>query len=388
MSIALPAQLKIHRSIRDVPREAWNALLDEHSTPFPDHRYLSAMEESGAASPATGWHARHLGIWQGHRLVAAAPAYVKDDSRGEFVFDGAWATAAERIGFRWYPKLVLDLPFTPVAGPRLLVAKGEDVAARKTQLIRAAIEFARTERLSSIHVHFHLEDEVVLFEREGFASRFGVQYHWQNAGYRTTEDFLARFRSDRRTQIRRERKALLDEGITLRTLRGEQLSGLTAAEVVALYTTTVDRNFGEHFLNEAFFDALLKQMPEYLEFTEARKGGRRVAGAFNIASKSTLYGRYWGALEPHAFLHFNVCLYHPVDECIARGVSKFEPGAGGEHKLTRGFPPALTFSSHLVFHPALDAAVRHYLDSERAAILGGLPSWHADSGLKPLPRDG
>lgn len=386
MSVTLPIQLQVHRSIRELPREAWNALLDEDSTPFVDHRYLSALEDSGAATPQTGWHARHLAIWQGHRLVAAAPAYVKDDSRGEFVFDGAWATAADRIGFPWYPKLLLGVPFTPATGQRILVSREEDRALRQSQLISGAVEFARTEKLSSVHVHFHREDETAVYAKEGFASRFGVQYHWQNEGYADPDEFLARFRSDRRTQIRRERRALVDAGIELRTLRGAALASLTAAEVVALYATTVDRNFGEHFLNESFFAALLSDMPEHVEFIEARREGRRIAGAFNITSKTTLYGRYWGALEPHPFLHFNVCLYRPVDECIARGLMRMEPGAGGEHKLTRGFPPVLTFSSHLVFHPVLDAAVRQYLDSERAAIVGGLPSWHADSGLKSSPR--
>lgn len=382
MSLPLPAQLKIHRSIRDIPREAWNALLSEDSTPFVDHRYLTAMEESGAS----GWHPRHLGVWQGNRLVAAAPAYVKEDSLGEFVFDGAWATAAERIRFAWYPKLVIGLPFTPVTGPRLLVARGEDVAARRGQLVRGAIEYARKERFSSIHVHFHTEGEVQPFETEGFASRYGVQYHWRNQGYATPADFLERFRSDRRTQIKRERRAVADAGIALRTLRGEEVVALDAAEISTLYDRTVDRNFGERFLSADFFRALLRDMPEHVEFVEARKDGRRIAGAFNLASKSTLYGRYWGSFEEQPFLHFNVCLYHPVDECIARGVQRFEPGAGGEHKLTRGFPPVLTYSSHLVFHPALDSAVRQYLTAERAAILSGLPSWHADSGLKSPER--
>ncbi|MFL5320455.1 MAG: GNAT family N-acetyltransferase [Myxococcaceae bacterium] len=382
MSQALPTQLRIHRSIRDIPREAWNALVDPASRPFVDHRYLSALEDSGCARPASGFHARHLCIWQGNRLVAAAPAYVKDDARGEFVFDGSWATASERLGQRWYPKLVLGIPFTPATGRRFLVAQNEDAPARRAQLLRGAIEFARSETLSSIHVHFQHPDENLALEAEGFALRYGVQYQWRNQGYASFEDFLARFRSSRRTQIRRERSAIAKAGITVRTLRGDALRSVTGAEMEALYVTTVNRNYGERFLNEAFFTALLRELPEHVEFTEATKDGRRIAGAFNLSGDGALYGRYWGSFEHQPFLHFNVCLYHPIEECIARSVARFEPGAGGEHKLTRGLPPSLTHSAHLVFHPVLDSAVRRYLESERAAILSGLPSWQSDTGLK------
>lgn len=382
MSQALPFQLRIHRSILDIPREAWNALVDDTARPFMDHRYLAAMEESGCARPATGWHPRHLCIWQGHRLVAAAAAYLKDDAAGEFVFDGSWATASERLGTRWYPKLVLGVPLTPVTGRRLLVAAGEDVRARQSQLLQGAIEFARAERLSSIHVHFQREDENAALAAEGFALRYGVQYQWQNAGYASFDEFLGRFRSDRRNQLKRELASVQSAGIELRTLRGDALQSLTAAEVDALYETTVSRNHGDKFLNAAFFGALLRDLREHVEFTEALRGGKRIAGAFNLLSGNVLYGRYWGSFEHHPFLHFNVCLYQPIKECIERGLARFEPGAGGEHKLTRGLPPQLTHSAHLVFHPVLDGAVRRYLDSERAAILSGLPTWRADSGLK------
>ncbi|RKH54143.1 GNAT family N-acetyltransferase [Corallococcus llansteffanensis] len=383
MSAPLPTTLRLLTSITDVPQTAWDALVDAGSTPFLEWAFLAALEESGSVVPERGWHPRHLTLWRGSRLVAAAPAYLKDDSHGEFVFDAAWATAAERAGLRYYPKLVLAVPFTPVTGRRVLVAPGEDRPTREAELYGAALEYARAEGLSSVHVLFPTPEELPVLEAQGYAVRLGVQYQWTNAGYRTFEDFLGRFHAKRRHQLRRELRAPETQGITLRTLRGEALEELDPADAWRLYVSTVDRYpWGVRSLTPDFFARLLGSFRHRCEFVEARREGRRVAGAFNFIGPRTLFGRYWGALESHPFLHFNVCLYHPVEACIARGLERFEPGTGGEHKLTRGFEPHLTYSAHLFLHPGLDRAVRGFLAHERAAVESGLPLWWAETGFK------
>ena len=383
MSDRLPTQLKVLQDIREVPRAAWNALLTEQSTPFLDWAWLEALESTGCAAPKAGWHPRHLTLWRGNRLIAAAPAYLKDDSVGEFVYDYTWATAAERIGFRYYPKLVLAVPFSPATGERLLVAPSEDRAARQEELVRGALELARAESLSGVHVLFHTAEESKLLERLGFGIRNGVQYHWHNHGYRSFDDFLAELTSKRRHQLKRERRGPSGQGITVRTLRGEALSSVSPGEVFRIYLSTIEKYpWGRKLLNERFFARVLETLPGQVEFVEARRDGALVAGAFNLASPKVLYGRYWGCFEELPFLHFNVCLYHPVEEAIARGLTRFEPGAGGEHKLVRGFLPQVTYSAHWLFQPTLDRAVRNFLDTERAAIATGLPQWRREAGFK------
>lgn len=384
MSQPLPPQLRVLRSIDEVGREAWDALLDGEATPFMRWHWLEALEHGGCTGGRSGWHPHHLTLWRGSRLVAAAPAYLKDDSHGEFVFDWSWATAAERLGLAYYPKLVLAVPFTPATGRRVLVAPGEDRAARTKELAGLALELARSASLSSVHVLFPTEEEAGWLEEAGWALRLGVQYHWRSSGERNQEEFLARFTSRRRTQLRREMKAPAAQGIELGVLRGEALrEAVSGEELFALYASTVDRHpFGQRYLTAPFYSRLLANCPDLLELVEARREGVRIAGALNVSSPSALYGRYWGAFTEVPFLHFNVCLYEGVRQAIARGLSRFEPGAGGEHKLTRGFLPQLTFSAHQVFHSTLDHAVRTFLAHERAAIEQGLPEWRAETGLR------
>jgi uncharacterized protein len=386
MSEPPPSILRVHRAITELPRSSWDALLDDAARPFLEWAFLAALEESGSVSPPHGWHPRHLTLWRGPRLVAAAPAYLKEDSHGEFVSDDAWATAAQRLGVRYWPKLVLAVPFTPATGRRLLVAPGEDREARQAELAHAAREYARAEGLSGVHVLFPTEAEATSLEAAGFTVRLGVQYQWHNAGYASTEDFLARFHSRRRHQLRRELRAPASQGITLRTLRGEELAEVPPSELYRLYTSTVDKYpWGRRLLTPDFFARLLTTFRQGCELVEARKEGRRVAAALNLVGPGVLYGRYWGCFEEHPFLHFNVCLYHPIQEAIARGLLRFEPGAGGEHKLTRGCEPRLTWSAHLLFHPRLQGAVRSFLVHERAAIRAGLPRWRFATGFKRGP---
>jgi predicted N-acyltransferase len=389
VSDRLPSQLKVLQSIRDVPEAAWNALLTETSTPFLEWAWLDALESTGCASPASGWHPRHLTIWRGNRLVAAAPAYVKDDSYGEFVYDFAWASAAERIGYAYYPKLILAVPFSPATGERLLVAQGEERVARQEELVRGALELARAEGQSSLHVLFPTAEEAALLERLGFGIRHGVQYHWENRGYGSVDDFLGELTSKRRHQLRREMRAPVEQGIEIRTVSGEGLAAVDPKDVFAIYRSTVDKYpWGRLHLSPAFFARALETLPHRLEFVEARKDGKLVAGALNLSSPRVLYGRYWGCLEDHPFLHFNVCLYSAVESAIARKLDRFEPGAGGEHKLVRGFLPKVTYSAHWIFQPQLDRAVREFLAAERNAIATGLPQWRKETGFKEARSSG
>jgi predicted N-acyltransferase len=378
-----------------VPEAAWDALCagDPDATPFQRWRWLEALERCGCAVPSRGWHPRHLTVWRGGELVAAAPAYARDDSGGEFVFDGGWAAAAQRAGLAYYPKLVLAVPFTPVPGQRVLVAPGEDRAALEALVFHAAEALCAKEGYPSVHLLFPREATASQAVTAGWARRLGVQFHWQNAGYRAYDDFLARFPSRKRKNLRKERDAAGSQGIALSTRRGRdgELGPEDRSLLWRLYCSTVDKYvWGRRYLTEGFFARALESFPEHLELVEARREGRVIAGALNVASGSHLYGRYWGCFEEHPFLHFHVCYYHAIDACIARGVRTFEGGAGGEHKLSRGFEPTLTLSAHRLFHPGLDRAVRDFLRREEEGLRAALPGLRAASGLRPLeaPGDG
>lgn len=376
--------LRLLGAIDEVPAAAWDALLGPDSTPFMAHAWLHALEASGVASRETGWTPQHLTLWRGEDLVAAAPAYRRDDSRGEFVFDWGWAEAAQTAGIRYYPKLTVAVPFTPATGERMLVAPGEDRGALERALAEAAVAVARDERLSGVHVLFPTGPQAASLEEAGYALRTGVQYHWRNAGYRSYDDFLARFASKQRANLRRERAAAAQQGIAIRTVRGEEARALDPELVHAIYLSTVDKMvWGMRYLNREFFERVLATVPG-VEWVEAVREGRTIAGAFNVASTTRLYGRYWGALEEHRFLHFHVAFYHSIDECIARGVEVFEPGAGGEHKLSRGFEPALTSSAHWIADRRLDRAVRDFLAREAFLLEARVASYRSSTGLKPL----
>lgn len=367
-----------------VSEAAWDALLagDEAATPFQRWVWLDALEKGGCAVPARGWHPHHLALFRGETLIAAAPAYVRDDSHGEFVFDFQWARAAERAGIRYYPKLVLAVPFTPAQGRRVLVAPGEDRAARTRDLLAFAVRAAEAEGLSGVHLLFATPEELAWAEAEGGAHRAGVQFHWRNPGYRSVDDFLARFASKRRNQLRREWRAPGEQGVEIQTRRGDALSVDDAGQVHTLYASTVDRFlWGRRYLTPAFFADVLGRFRQHLELVEARVGDRVIAGAFNVASETHLYGRYWGCVEARPFLHFNVCYYHSIAECIHRGVKVFEGGAGGDHKLARGFEPAVTGSAHWIFHPGLSRAIGEFVGREREAVLSELPALAEASGL-------
>lgn len=404
-------KVRILEALTEVPALAWDALVGAAGSPFLEWRFLQALEEAGCVTPETGWQPLHLTIWEepdaagAERLVAAAPAYVKGHSQGEFVFDWEWASLAQRLGVRYYPKLVVGVPFTPAGGARLLVHP-ELPEAQQRALRRLLCDTLRGVAedlgLSSVHVLFHpaprrhpaprlageppesSADAEALAEA-GFLRRAGVQFHWNNRGYRDFDDYLSRFNAKRRHMLRRERAEVGKAGIQVHTRRGA-FTTADAEDMHQLYVSTVDKfYYGQRYLNPRFFQLMTERMADRLEFVVAQTapGQPLLGGAINFAKAGRLYGRYWGQGEPaHRFLHFEVCYYHSLAECIARGLTVFEPGAGGEHKVARGFEPTLTYSAHLVFDRRLCGLLKPHLQREEAAIAAAVAEAQAESPLR------
>ncbi len=380
----MTARLKVLQSISEVTAAQWNALLRPGDAPVLRWEWLHAMESSGSASPEHGWVATHFTLWNDDALIAAAPAFEKHHSMGEYVYDFGWAQAAQQVGVAYYPKLLVGLPLSPLTARRFIT---DDLTHRDT-LLKAMTDFARAEAFSSLHVLFPPEAEAQALEHDGFFRRSTMQYHWRNPGYATWDDFLTRFDSKRRNQLKRERGAAATQGITLRTVRSHELTEAHAELAWRFYEATASRHaWGPIQLNRAFFHLAFAAMPDAIELVVAERAGNVIAGAFNLHTPTHLYGRYWGCFEEHPFLHFNVCLYHSIDDAIARGLKVFEPGAGGEHKIARGFEPTEIHSVHRVFHPRLDAALKAHTKRERAQVQS-LTSHGAEvAGLKPwIPR--
>jgi uncharacterized protein len=383
--------LRLLERVRDVPREAWDALAVPAASPFAEWTWLDCLEEARCVGAGAGWHPRHFALYRGSDLVAIAPAYVKTNSEGEFVFDWSWADVSERMGIAYYPKLVFAIPFTPATGDRAIVAPGED----RDEVVRAFSEAARVfcdeAKLSSAHVLFPREAEAGAWERAGLLPRLGVQYHWENAGYRSMDDFLARFNAKKRHQLRREIAQPAKSGITIDTLAPGALDDAAARAMYAFYIATVDKfHWGRRYLSEHFFSLVAKRFADRLAWVVAKKDGEPVAGAFNVRKGDRLYGRYWGSSPEVAgepFLHFNVCYYHGVRECIAEGLSIFEPGAGGEHKKARGFLPTITHSAHWIADVRLRRLLANHLERERSAIAAHVAEERTTSGLKAQPDD-
>jgi predicted N-acyltransferase len=353
---------------------AWDALVGDGS-PFLEHTFLAGLEALGCAVPETGWTPRPVLVHDDDgRLIGAAPAWVKTHSMGEFVYDHAWAQAAHANGYRYYPKLVVGVPFSPVTGQRLLMAPGCDAGAVRSALwagLRAAAEDCE-----GVHVLFDTEDEATWLAERGVFQRLQFQYHWHNRGYGCFEDFVSTFPSKKRNKIRRERKELRGLRITAGTRP-------TSAQLDAMHGFYVGHTeqfgpWGRAYLTRDFFQHLGAVWGERLHLVLAHDGERPVAGTFNVIKGDRLYGRHWGAEENVKFLHFEVCYYQAIDECIRRGVQVFEPGHGGEHKGRRGFDPTLTRSSHWLAEPRLHAAFRDHATREAAAIVSYLADGGAD----------
>ena len=353
-------------SFAAIPAAAWDALAQE-ADPFTTHRFLLALESSGSIGPGTGWEAHPLLIHQNGRLIAAAPLFAKSHSQGEYIFDHAWAEAYERAGGRYYPKLQIAVPFTPVTGPRLLTLPGHEAEGRAA-LINAATAIAEQNSLSSLHITFCTEAEAMAGEAKGLLPRLTQQFHWQNNGFSSYDDFLSGLSSRKRKALRKERETANSHGLRIEALTGTALTPAHWQAFWAFYQDTGARKWGRPYLTRAFFDALQATMRDDVLLFMAYDGARPVAGALNFIGADCLYGRYWGCIEDYPCLHFELCYHRAIDWAIAHGLPRVEAGAQGEHKLARGYLPAQTHSLHWLRDPGFARAVAEYLDQERAAV--------------------
>jgi len=364
--------LRVLESAGALPAATWNAFVHDGSSPFVEHAWLSLLEETGCVGGSTGWTPAHLSIWRGDELVALAPAYAKGHGEGEFVFDWAWADFAERGGIAYYPKLVVAVPFTPASGDRVLVAPGQDRAELVPVVADAARKLCSHVEASGVHVLFPREDEASAWEARGYLRREGFQFHWFRDGAATFDDYLARFTSKQRNQIKRELRGVHEAGLDVRTLSPEEHTPDIARAMFGFYASTIERHgmWGRLYLNEDFFVAVTERFRERLAWVVARdaRTGEIVGGAFNVRRGPTLYGRYWGASVDLPYLHFVVCYYAGIRYCLEQRLDVFEPGAGGEHKRPRGFVPTLTHSAHWLENRRLRGALAPWLERERARV--------------------
>lgn len=380
--------------VADLDEAAWNAALaasGEPYNPFVDHRFLNALEASGSVRPGTGWAPAHVALETGDgRPVGFAPCYLKSHSRGEYVFDQGFAEAYERAGGRYYPKLQVSAPFTPATGPRLLAAPGFDRETAEAGLAAALRGLMRQTGASSIHVTFATERQRALLVGEGFLPRDDQQFHWRNDAYGSYDDFLASLASRKRKQLKRERREALGADITIRHVTGAEIREADWDAFFAFYMDTGSRKWGRPYLNRGFFSLVSQAMPEAILLVMAERDGRPIAGALNFIGGDALFGRYWGAIEDHPFLHFEVCYHQAIDAAIARGLARVEAGAQGEHKLARGYRPVVTRSAHLFADQGLARAVADYLKRERAYVAQAQEELEAATPFRrgaPEPHD-
>jgi predicted N-acyltransferase len=372
MSSSSDATVTLVPSIAEIDAAQWDACANPDPAtfnPFVSHAFLKALETSRTVGRTTGWLPRHLVLEdENGKVAAAAPAYVKSHSQGEYVFDHTWAEAYVQAGGRYYPKLQIAVPFTPVPGPRLLVKPGPKAIADEELLASAAIEVARQGGLSSIHLTFLAADTATRLRTLGFLTRTGQQFHWQNRGYTSFDDFLATLTSRKRKAVRKEREAALAPGIEIEHLTGPAITEAHWDAMFAFYTDTGNRKWGRPYLNRAFFSELGRVMPDRSLLVMAKRDGRYIAGALNLIGGDCLYGRYWGAIEHHPALHFEVCYYQAIEFAIASGLARVEAGAQGEHKLARGYLPVETYSAHWIADPGLRRAVERFLMRESEMV--------------------
>ena len=382
-----PIRVRIAPSLATIPAARWDAcagaaqVLDEDNlspqlstrgytgNPFVSHTFLYALEQANCVGGRTGWQPRHLIAEAADgRLLGCAPCYVKTHSQGDDVFDQGWAEAYERAGGDYYPKLQVAVPFSPVTGPRLLAEPGPLADRVRGALADALAEITTASELSSAHVTFLTEAEWTALGQRGFLQRTDQQFHWQNAGYATFEDFLSALASRKRKSIRRERKEALSPGIEVHWLTGSDLTEDIWDAFFAFYMDTGSRKWGRPYLTREFFSIVGAAMGDRILLMMAKRAGRWIAGAINFLGADTIYGRNWGALEHHPFLHFELCYYQAIDYAIAHKLKRVEAGAQGEHKLARGYMPHTTYSAHFIANPGLRRAVAEYLARERAYV--------------------
>jgi predicted N-acyltransferase len=336
--------------------------------PFVAHAFFSALEASGSATARTGWGPRHLLARRDGVIAGIVPCFLKSHSQGEYVFDRGWADAYERAGGSYYPKLQASVPFTPATGPRLLVRNDVDQEEIRGALAGGLVGLCQATEASSVHVTFAREAEWKFLAARGFLQRTDQQFHWRNQGYRSFDDFLATLNSRHRKAIKRERRDALASGVTIHALNGSDITEEAWDAFFAFYMETGSRKWGRPYLTRAFFSLVGETMARDVLLVMARRNNRWIAGAINFIGSDTLFGRNWGAIEHHPFLHFEVCYYQAIDFAIARGLKTVEAGAQGEHKIARGYLPQTTYSAHFIADPSLRHAIKEYLKRERAYV--------------------
>ena len=374
--------LKIIEDLAHIPAADWDALAA--GDPFLSHAYLYALQLSGCATAEFGWQAQFITVWQAGRLLGGMPLYVKMHSVGEHVFDFAWAEAYHRHGLRYYPKLVCAVPFTPVTGARLLAATNEV----RELLLESALALAKKLGMSSLHCLFLNEPDTHIAKEQGMMLRRDVQFHWhnlvaaQNRCYRDFEEFLAGLSRDKRKRIKQERRKVQEAGVTLQCVTGDVATAEQWDFFASCYAHTRQLHHSPPALNDDFFRRIGAALPQHILLVIASREGRMIASALNVFTDEVLYGRSWGTFEFHSGLHFEACYYQAMEFCIARGIKIFEGGAGGEHKLARGFLPVTTCSAHWLAHPEFTRAVEDYLQRETEAISGYVDSLNERTPFK------
>ena len=356
---------------QDIPALTWDRLAnpDEASfSPFLTHAFFHALEESGSACQATGWHPFHLVAEDEEgNICGILPLYLKSHSQGEYVFDHGWAQGLEMAGGRYYPKMLSAIPFTPVTSRRVFAAKPDQQQITK-QLIETAVKQVELRGLSSLHCNFIEQPLAPLLEPLGFLLRRDTQFHWQDQNYKDFEGFLACLQSRKRKALRKERKAALKDGLEVKWIEGDEIKAKHWDAFFSFYMDTGARKWGTPYLTRTFFDMIDATLKQHVVFIFAYQDGVPIAGALNFKGGSTLYGRYWGALQHHPFLHFEICYYQAIDYALAHGLTRVEAGAQGEHKLLRGYAPCETYSAHYISHPGLKRAVAQFLEEEGSYV--------------------
>ncbi len=375
--------LTLHPAIREIAAADWDACAGTDN-PFVSHAFLSAVEDSGSAGSRTGWLPQHAVLRdEAGAIVATAPMYAKSHSYGEYVFDHGWAHAFERSGGDYYPKLQVAVPFSPVPGPRLLVRPGADLPAETLgrALAQACVEL----KLSSVHATFCTEADQAALVEAGWLARIGTQFHWENQGYATFDDFLGRMASRKRKVLRRERRDANACGLRFETLRGADITPAHWQAFYRFYRSTTDRKWGSAYLTKQFFPLLGQYVGDRVVLMMAFDGDKAVAGALNLMGTDALYGRNWGGVGEWPFLHFELCYYRAIDFAIEHGLQRVEAGAQGEHKIQRGYLPKPTYSAHWINHAGLRAAIGDFLDRERPAMWAEMA---AMAEASPFRREG
>ncbi|MEM6809842.1 MAG: GNAT family N-acetyltransferase [Pseudomonadota bacterium] len=359
--------VRFQAAMSDIRADDWDALVAP-DLPHLSHAFLDAAETSGSVSTDTGWLPCHVTVERGDALVGVMPLYQKAHSWGEFVFDWGWADAYRRAGLEYYPKLVSATPFTPATASKLCVAPGDDAAAIRKAILTAVLSFAREQSFPSLHLQFIADDECAPCEAAGMILRQDCQFHWHNAGYTDFDQFLAAFTSKKRKNARRERRRVAEAGIRHDVIRATEISDADLADAWRLCSYTFAARGHTPYLNLEFFQTLRDTKPEALEVVLARHGERNVAAAILLRGADSLYGRYWGSDRDYHSLHFETCYYQGIEHCINEGITRFEPGTQGEHKVARGFLPVRTASAHWLAHPQFAAAIGDYIEREAAGV--------------------